>query len=68
MIVNFNFSKPIKGVKIANSMPKPIKFKAGADTFEKNTKEKDIELTVYNPYVNTVFHIKTPVDLTKSNK
>ena len=47
MIVNFNFSKPVKGVKIANSMPKPINFKAGADTFEKNTKEKDIELTVY---------------------
>ncbi|MFR1504049.1 MAG: hypothetical protein ACLSUS_08115 [Opitutales bacterium] len=68
MIVNFNFSKPVKGVKIANSMPKPINFKAGADTFEKNTKEKDIELTVYNPYVNTVFHIKTPVDLTKKQQ
>ena len=35
---------------------------------KKILKKKDIELTVYNPYVNTVFHIKTPVDLTKKQQ
>ena len=68
MIVNFNFSKPVTSIKTAHNAPKTINFKAGTDTFEKNTKEKDLELNIYNPYENATFHIKTPIDLTKKQQ
>lgn len=72
MTVYFNFSSTIKPFNLMPKTNNSISFKARetqkADSFEKNSKTKDFEMTVYNPYTCSTSSAKVSVDLSKPQK